>query len=242
MLEDVGTEEELEDEGFEDTALDPTVEVLDLSSEPSSVTTSSAHIPTPTSLQASAGPASAIAPASPEQQLIVHESTDSHSGPSALPTGSAPVLPTPTGLPATTPAATACPFSSPPITLAPPQQQLAFNFLTKKSSTTSSASVPPLPTALTTTFSAATATAGSQTITPAAPEQQPAVDEHGIPGKDRVDSLAEYLVGLRSETGQTLSNQQELEQPTSIIVPGDWVFVKVIKKAAQGGKDHSRFS
>ncbi|XP_022625769.1 mucin-7-like, partial [Seriola dumerili] len=180
-----------------------------------------------------------------------------------LPTGSAPVLPTPTGLPALTPAATACPFSSPPITLAPPQQQLAFNLLTKKSSTTSSASVPPLPTTLTTTFSAATAAAGSQTITPAAPEQQPilyerdttssgpravipstasappyitilpatlatqtagpsgepamtpaapeqqlAVDERGIPGMDRVDGLAEYLVGLRSKTGQTLSNQQ----------------------------------
>ncbi len=35
-----------------------------------------------------------------------------------------------------------------------------------------------------------------------------AVDERNIPGMDRVDSLAEYLVGLRNETGQTLNSQQ----------------------------------
>ncbi|CAK6969144.1 piggyBac transposable element-derived protein 4-like [Scomber scombrus] len=51
MLEDVGTEEELEDEGFEDAGLDPTVDMLDLLSDPASVTTSSAHSPSPTSLQ-----------------------------------------------------------------------------------------------------------------------------------------------------------------------------------------------
>ncbi|KAJ8380453.1 hypothetical protein SKAU_G00012310 [Synaphobranchus kaupii] len=45
-------------------------------------------------------------------------------------------------------------------------------------------------------------------MTPAAPEQQLAVDERSVPGMDRVDSLAEYLVGLRTETGQTLNNQQ----------------------------------
>ncbi len=35
-----------------------------------------------------------------------------------------------------------------------------------------------------------------------------AVDERNIPGMDSVDSLAEYLVGLRNETGQTLNSQQ----------------------------------
>ncbi|KAJ8375622.1 hypothetical protein SKAU_G00062020 [Synaphobranchus kaupii] len=45
-------------------------------------------------------------------------------------------------------------------------------------------------------------------MTPAAPEQQLAVDERSVPGMDRVDSLAEYLVGLRTETAQTLNNQQ----------------------------------
>ncbi|KAJ8351897.1 hypothetical protein SKAU_G00233730 [Synaphobranchus kaupii] len=73
--------------------------------------------------------------------------------------------------------------------------------------TTSSASALPLPTTL-----AATATtarpSGPPSMTPAAPEQQLAVDEHSVPGMDRVDSLAEYLVGLRTETGQTLNNQQ----------------------------------
>ncbi|KAJ8351972.1 hypothetical protein SKAU_G00234480 [Synaphobranchus kaupii] len=45
-------------------------------------------------------------------------------------------------------------------------------------------------------------------MTPAAPEKQLAVDERSVLGMDRVDSLAEYLVGLRTETGQTLNNQQ----------------------------------
>ncbi|CAL8240431.1 unnamed protein product [Merluccius merluccius] len=35
-----------------------------------------------------------------------------------------------------------------------------------------------------------------------------AVDEHGMPGMDRVDSLAEYLTELRTQTSMTLSNQQ----------------------------------
>ncbi|RXN37609.1 hypothetical protein ROHU_001892 [Labeo rohita] len=101
MLEDVGTEEELEDEGFEDSSLDLTAGLLD----PSPATTSSAVIPTPSSLQTTAGPsASCIATDALEQQL--------------------------------------------------------------------------------------------------------AVDERCIPGMDRVESLAEYLVGLRNETGQTLNSQQ----------------------------------
>ena len=64
MLEDVGTEEVLEDEGFEDTGFDPTVEVFNLSSDPTPVTTSSAQVP-PTSLKASAGPAAPAATAGP---------------------------------------------------------------------------------------------------------------------------------------------------------------------------------
>lgn len=34
-----------------------------------------------------------------------------------------------------------------------------------------------------------------------------AVDEHNVPGMDHVDSLAEYLVGLRTQTSLVLSNQ-----------------------------------
>ncbi len=74
MLEDVGTQEELEDEGFEDSGLDPTVGLLDTSPGPSPATTSSAVIPTPTSLQTTArpsGPASAITTAALEQQLVI---------------------------------------------------------------------------------------------------------------------------------------------------------------------------
>ncbi|KAJ8391698.1 hypothetical protein AAFF_G00086480 [Aldrovandia affinis] len=35
-----------------------------------------------------------------------------------------------------------------------------------------------------------------------------AVDEHNVPGMDRVDSLAEYLVELRTQTSLTLNNHQ----------------------------------
>ncbi|XP_049336892.1 histone deacetylase complex subunit SAP130-like [Astyanax mexicanus] len=40
------------------------------------------------------------------------------------------------------------------------------------------------------------------------PVEQLAVDDHNIPGMDRVDSLAEYLVGLRSETSLIITNQK----------------------------------
>ncbi|CAL8240335.1 unnamed protein product [Merluccius merluccius] len=75
----------------------------------------------------------------------------------------------------------------------------------------SSAPVPSHPTIPPASLLAAAATAGpsvSPAITPAAPQQQLAVDERSVPGMERVDSLAEYLVGLRTETGQTLNYQQ----------------------------------
>ncbi|XP_062308973.1 uncharacterized protein LOC134013581 [Osmerus eperlanus] len=40
------------------------------------------------------------------------------------------------------------------------------------------------------------------------PEEKLAVDEHGMPGMDRVDRLAECLVELRHQTNMTLHNQQ----------------------------------
>ncbi|TWW53506.1 hypothetical protein D4764_0109460 [Takifugu flavidus] len=40
------------------------------------------------------------------------------------------------------------------------------------------------------------------------PSQQDAGDNSSIPGTDRVDELAEYLVELREQTGLTLNNQQ----------------------------------
>lgn len=73
MLEDVGTEEELEDEGFIDADLDPTIGQLDQSSGPSPATTSSSIIiPTPISLQATAGPLGPDIPtAALEQQVVI---------------------------------------------------------------------------------------------------------------------------------------------------------------------------
>ncbi|XP_030249320.1 uncharacterized protein LOC115567157 [Sparus aurata] len=42
----------------------------------------------------------------------------------------------------------------------------------------------------------------------ASPDQSGAVDDSGVPGLDRVDSLAEYLVGLRNQNSLVLTNQQ----------------------------------
>eukprot|EP00064_Thunnus_orientalis_P019552 superscaffoldBa00004944_g19675 len=47
-----------------------------------------------------------------------------------------------------------------------------------------------------------------QSTPPVCSLQQVAVDRHNIPGMDRVDELAEYLVELRTEMGLTLTNQQ----------------------------------
>ncbi|KAK2874519.1 hypothetical protein Q8A67_021672 [Cirrhinus molitorella] len=123
MLEDVGTEEELEDEGFEDSGLDPTIGLLDPSSDPSPVTTSSAIISTPISLQTTAGPsgpATDITTAALGQQLVADEQTTAPSFPTAVPTSLASAPPyssvisaslsstpttSPSGLPAMTPTA-----------------------------------------------------------------------------------------------------------------------------------------
>ncbi|KAG1948898.1 hypothetical protein F2P79_012441 [Pimephales promelas] len=100
---------------------------------------------------------------------------------------------------------------------------------------TSLASAPPyflivlasLPTATTTSPS------GTPAMTPAAPQQELAEDERSISGMDRVDSLAEYLVGLRNETGQTLNSQQ-----ASTIIPlpsGQTVVVATASIMVDGG-------
>ncbi|KAJ8364297.1 hypothetical protein SKAU_G00131280 [Synaphobranchus kaupii] len=144
---------------------------------------------------------------------IVYKATVRPSGPSAVTTSSASALPLPTTLTTTVSAAAATAASGAhAITPAAPQQQLTVYKHTAMPSgpsavTTSSASALPLPTTLSATATTARPS-GPPSMTPAAPEQQLAVDERSVPGMDRVDSLAEYLVGLRTETGQTLNNQQ----------------------------------
>ncbi|KAJ8353509.1 hypothetical protein SKAU_G00210760 [Synaphobranchus kaupii] len=141
---------------------------------------------------------------------IVYKATVQPSGPSAVTTSSASALPLPTTLTTTVSAAAATAASGAhAITPAAPQQQLykhtAMPF-GPSAVTTSSASALPLPTTLPATATTARPS-GPPSMTPAAPEQQLAVDERSVPGMDRVDSLAEYLVGLRTETGQTLNQQ-----------------------------------
>ncbi|MCJ8733123.1 hypothetical protein PDJAM_G00219450 [Pangasius djambal] len=43
------------------------------------------------------------------------------------------------------------------------------------------------------------------------PEETLAVDDQNVPGMDRVDSLADYLVELRHQTSLTFSSQQVSE-------------------------------
>ncbi|KAJ8356347.1 hypothetical protein SKAU_G00191410 [Synaphobranchus kaupii] len=142
---------------------------------------------------------------------IVYKATVRPSGPSAVTTSSASALPLPTTLTTTVSAAAATAASGAhAITPAAPQQQLYKHTAMPSGPsavTTSSASALPLPTTLPATATTARPS-GPPSVTPAAPEQQLAVDERSVPGMDRVDSLAEYLVGLRTETGQTLNNQQ----------------------------------
>ena len=82
MLEDIDTEEEFEDEGFEDADVDPTVGLFDItdpSSKPSTVITSSACVvstltslqpPSDTTTAASGLLATKPMPAQPQQQLV----------------------------------------------------------------------------------------------------------------------------------------------------------------------------
>nr|XP_020514699.1 uncharacterized protein LOC110003528 [Labrus bergylta] len=75
--------------------------------------------------------------------------------------------------------------------------------------TTTMPSAPPAPiTSMHSSPTDPTTTMPSAPPAPTVSEQLLAVDEHNMPGMDRVDSLAEYLVGLRNETSLTLSNQQ----------------------------------
>ncbi|XP_062255655.1 uncharacterized protein LOC133965223 [Platichthys flesus] len=198
MLEDVCTEEQ-GDEGFEDAVYDPTVERLDLSSDPSPTSSS-----TPSSLHSTASPprpgCSSTAAAS-EHHVIEYEDTDMPPVPSAPPAGS--LLLSSTSLSATTsPAARNTSVA-----------RRALDFLPRElpgpsAVTASSASMLPLPTTLSTSVPTATVSSASQHTTPAAPAQHLAVDERCIPGMDLVDCLADYLVGLRLETGLTLTNLQ----------------------------------
>ncbi|TKS65405.1 hypothetical protein D9C73_027938 [Collichthys lucidus] len=206
LLEDVGTEEELEDEGFEDSGLDPTVELLDLS-DPAPVTTSSSTTPTPTSLQPSPGPAVSTLTA-PEQQLA-----QLSSGQSASITTAASALPLSTAFPMTAPAAAAAATAGSGMataTPADPEKQLIEHTLSSGPTAVPPPPPPPPPplNILPATLSTATVGPSGAPTLAAAPVQQGAVDERGIPGMDRVDSLAGYLVGLRTETGQTMTNQQ----------------------------------
>ncbi|KAM9471235.1 uncharacterized protein Hap1MRO34_013056 [Clarias gariepinus] len=110
--------------------------------------------------------------------------------------------------------ATTCPcLPATDASSAPPGKQLFVHTAVPSSPsaiTTSSTLAPLFSTNLLAPVSSATNAdlPGPSDITPTAPEEQLAVDEHCVPGMDLVDSLAEYLVGLRTKRGLTLNNQQ----------------------------------
>ncbi|XP_060882476.1 uncharacterized protein LOC132954049 [Labrus mixtus] len=178
LLEDVAVEEEPEDEGFDDGGHDPTFDII-----------------LGKTLSQSGPPAL---------------TTSLPSGPTAPTTSitSAPLL-QPPALPLP-PAPTTSMTSAPPapttsITSAPPAPTTSMTSA-PPAPTTSMTSAPPAPTtSITTAPPAPTTTMPSAPPAPTVSEQLLAVDEHNIPG---MDSLAEYLVGLRNETALTLSNQQ----------------------------------
>ncbi|XP_059182350.1 uncharacterized protein LOC131961095 [Centropristis striata] len=95
-------------------------------------------------------------------------------------------------------------------TPAVPEKQLIEHTLSSGSVsvTSTTASACPLNILPATLSTSTVGPSGAPTLAPAAPVQQAAVDARGIPGMDRVDGLAEYLVGLRTVTGQTITNQQ----------------------------------
>ncbi|KAM4562525.1 uncharacterized protein PAE49_010963 [Odontesthes bonariensis] len=238
LLEDVGTEEELEDEGFEESGLDPTVELLDLSDPApvttSSTPTPTSLQPSPSpAVSTLTAPEQQLPvhestlsdPSATCSAPALHTSTSLpastpaelsqllSSGQSATITSAASALPLSTAFRMTTSAAAAAATAGSKMataTPAAPEKQLIEHILSSGPTavTSRTASAPPLNIQPATLPTATVGPSGAHTLAPAAPVEQAAVDERGIPGMDRVDSLAEYLVGLRTETGQTMSNQQ----------------------------------
>ncbi|XP_060905128.1 uncharacterized protein LOC132982594 [Labrus mixtus] len=148
---------------------------------------------------------------------IILGKTLSQSGPPALTTSlpSGPTVPT-TTMPSAPPAPTTTMPSAPPAPTTSMTSGYPAPTTTMPSAppapTTSMPSAPPAPTtSMTSGYPAPTTTMPSAPPAPTTSmtsAQLLAVDEHNMPGMDRVDSLAEYLVGLRNETALTLSNQQ----------------------------------
>ncbi|XP_060927146.1 uncharacterized protein LOC133001557 [Limanda limanda] len=123
MLEDVCAEEQLEDEGFEDAVLDPTIERLDLSSDPSPTSFSAPSSLHPTA--APPGPGCSSSAAASEHHLIKTEDTEMPTCPSAPPAGS--LLPSSIRLSAAVSLAVkADPSASPPVTPAVERRALDF--------------------------------------------------------------------------------------------------------------------
>ncbi|KAI2653793.1 Ubiquitin carboxyl-terminal hydrolase 2 [Labeo rohita] len=124
MLEEAGTEEELEDEGFKESGLDPTVGLLDPFSGSSPATTSSAIGHACTS-SAAVSP-SPVTPTALQQLVANEHTTTASSGPTAVPTSLAsapPYVSIISASLASTP--TTSPSGPPAMTPTAPKQQLA---------------------------------------------------------------------------------------------------------------------
>ncbi|KAB5574970.1 hypothetical protein PHYPO_G00215240 [Pangasianodon hypophthalmus] len=185
LLEEVNVEEQ-EDEGFEeDLSDDPT-----LASLLEDLTTTAARIHPAAS---SAPPAAACSTAPPSA------ASSSSSQPAAA-SSSQPVAASSTAPPsaASSSQPAAASSSTPPSTpssTAPP----------------AAASYSAQPSAASTDMSTTPPGISAPDSPTQVPEETLAVDDQNVPGMDRVDSLADYLVEMRHQTGLTLSSQQVSE-------------------------------
>ncbi|KAJ8382141.1 hypothetical protein SKAU_G00029200 [Synaphobranchus kaupii] len=202
LLEDVGIKEEQEDEGFQDYALDPTVASLeDLTAFLSTTAAqSSSHTsvhPAPAPVQpclpsASGAPSPAPSPPPPAQSSASGAIPAPSPPPSPPPaqssaTGAVPPPSSPPALPSTT-----GPISAPSPAQLPDRAEAA---------QTSTSGLQPAPASA--QPSAVTAPGATSQV----PVEELAVDEHCMPGMERVDRLAEFLVGLRKQTSLVIGTQ-----------------------------------
>ncbi|KAJ8341955.1 hypothetical protein SKAU_G00342460 [Synaphobranchus kaupii] len=202
LLEDVGVEEEQEDEGFQDYDLDPTVASLEdltafLSTTASQSSSRTSVHPAPALVQpclpfASGAPSPAPSPPPPAQSSASGDIPAPSPPPSPPPaqssaTGAVPPPSSPPALPSTT-----GPISAPSPAQLPDCAEAA---------QTSTSGLQPAPASA--QPSAVTAPGATSQV----PVEELAVDEHCMPGMERVDRLAEFLVGLRKQTSLVIGTQ-----------------------------------
>ncbi|XP_053091155.1 uncharacterized protein LOC113534513 isoform X1 [Pangasianodon hypophthalmus] len=195
LLEEVNVDEQ-EDEGFEEDLSDDRT----LASLLEDLTTTAARIHPAASSAPPAAACSTAPPSAASSSSSSQPATASSSAPPAAASSSQPVATSSTAPPSAASsslpaAASSSTLPSTPSSTAPP----------------AAASYSAQPAAASTDMSTAPPGISAPDSPTQVPEETLAVDDQNVPGMDRVDSLADYLVELRHQTGLTLSSQQVSE-------------------------------